>query len=106
MRETHGSNAWMDSGGEVVFMVDKSDKSYKTGQTGQTDLNDQSDQDVVSAVETQPDADYENNEQLDLFLSLRVQNFLQEFQSWLNSPLTPEEEELLKSGEIDPDRDE
>jgi len=102
----------MDSGGEVVLMVDKSDKADKadkadkTDKTDKTDTTDQSDQDPLSAEEKQPDAESENNDQLDLFLSLRVQNFLREFQSWLNSPLTPEEEELLKSGEIDPDRDE
>ena len=87
-------------------MVDKSDKSNKPDHTDKTDRTAPSDQEPLSAEVQQSDAVSENNEQLDLFLSLRVQNFLREFQSWLNSPLTPEEEELLKSGEIDPDRDE
>ena len=61
--------------------------------------------------QAQPDEEwvnphYENCEQIDHFLSLRVQNFLREFHAWLNSPLTTEEEELMKTGKLDPDLDE
>ncbi|MFM8395026.1 MAG: hypothetical protein ACKOB4_13985 [Acidobacteriota bacterium] len=70
------------------------------------DKSAKSDQDQSQRAENWDDPHYENSEQLDLFLSLRVQNFLQEFQAWLNSPLTTEEEELIKAGKLDPDLDE
>jgi hypothetical protein len=60
----------------------------------------------AQADEKLVDPHYENDDQIELFLSLRVDNFLREFQNWLNSPLTGEEEEMIRSGRIDPDLDE